>query len=344
MGEQGPHSSEPLAGHRLFRSRDIDATRAAVAQKFCAHRLQPGRDAGDFDALHNHVSGQGLSLNYLRYGAEVEIDPGELSRFYLIQIPLDGGAEIRCGNRLVEAGRKCASVLNPTIATKMRWGAGCRKLLVQIDRAALHRVAEELIGAPLDHAVVFDPEMRLERPALADWRKRVECCVRAAEQGLAFGASGYRFQERIEEELIFGFLEAQPGSISHFLLGQRDAPAAPQIRRARDFIHEHFSEALTLAEIARAAGCGVRSLQTGFRDHYGVSPMQYLARLRLNWRITSYRRHRRGRGSRKLPMVLASPMRGGFPSPIARPSGKAPARRFAGVCEVQRPSRLVLRG
>lgn len=282
MGEQGPHSSEPLAGHRLFRSRDIDATRAAVAQKFCAHRLQPGRDAGDFDALHNHVSGQGLSLNYLRYGAEVEIDPGELSRFYLIQIPLDGGAEIRCGNRLVEAGRKCASVLNPTIATKMRWGAGCRKLLVQIDRAALHRVAEELIGAPLDHAVVFDPEMRLERPALADWRKRVECCVRAAEQGLAFGASGYRFQERIEEELIFGFLEAQPGSISHFLLGQRDAPAAPQIRRARDFIHEHFSEALTLAEIARAAGCGVRSLQTGFRDHYGVSPMQYLARLRLN--------------------------------------------------------------
>ena len=31
-------------------------------------------------------------MNYIRYGTDVEIEPGELGSFYLIQIPVKGHA------------------------------------------------------------------------------------------------------------------------------------------------------------------------------------------------------------------------------------------------------------
>ncbi|MCO8272143.1 AraC family transcriptional regulator [Actinoplanes sp. TRM 88003] len=54
------------------------------------------------------------------------------------------------------------------------------------------------------------------------------------------------------------------------------------LRRATSFIEEHPANPLTVAEIADAAGVGIRALQTAFRRHLGVTPMAYLRRVRLD--------------------------------------------------------------
>jgi hypothetical protein len=82
-----PMTPRPLARFSLFESSDLDEARERVARVFCPHRLDMiGR--GSFDACHNHVSGERLSLNYIQYGAKTLIAPGELTDFYLLQIPL----------------------------------------------------------------------------------------------------------------------------------------------------------------------------------------------------------------------------------------------------------------
>ena len=91
-----PMTPRPLARFSLFESSDLDEARERVARVFCPHRLDMiGR--GSFDACHNHVSGERLSLNYIQYGAKTLIAPGELKDFYLLQIPLSGGAAISNG-------------------------------------------------------------------------------------------------------------------------------------------------------------------------------------------------------------------------------------------------------
>ncbi|MFD0427713.1 helix-turn-helix transcriptional regulator [Streptomyces zhihengii] len=56
-------------------------------------------------------------------------------------------------------------------------------------------------------------------------------------------------------------------------------PAA--VRRAVDHIHDHAARALTLADLAQAAGVTGRALQYGFARHLNTSPMAYLRRVRL---------------------------------------------------------------
>lgn len=275
-------SAEPLSAHRLFQTSDIEVARRNVAGKFCSHELRPEGDHAGFEVCHNHAAGRGVSLNYLRYGSDVTINPGELTGFYLVQIPLRGRAEVRNGRRTVQASAEVASVLNPTRETRMTWTKGCEKLLLQIDREALQRTAERLLGRSLPQPVVFHPELSFFDPALWAWRDKLLASVEAAQSGAAFGAAEHRHQELFEEELIAGLLLAQDSSIHHMLdVGLQRASSA-QVIRARSHILECLSDPLTIGEIAQAAGCSVRALQMGFKERFGFTPMQYLQRARLD--------------------------------------------------------------
>lgn len=91
------------------------------------------------------------------------------------------------------------------------------------------------------------------------------------------------------------------------------APAA--VRRAVAFMTEHAAEPVRLAEIAAAAGLGVRALQYGFLRHYGTTPTRYLQHLRLD------RAHR--------DLQAADPGRGDTVAAIAARWGFAKPSRFA---------------
>ncbi|MGH1590077.1 helix-turn-helix domain-containing protein [Methylobacterium phyllosphaerae] len=57
--------------------------------------------------------------------------------------------------------------------------------------------------------------------------------------------------------------------------------APRRLRRAIDYIEAHLATALTLADVATAAGIGVRSLQNTFRTELGRTPVQFIIDRRL---------------------------------------------------------------
>ncbi|MGR3759894.1 AraC family transcriptional regulator [Roseobacteraceae bacterium NS-SX3] len=272
----------PLAAWNAFCSRDPDEARVQVAQKFCDHRLAPGGPSRRFDAVHNHVRGQAVSLNYMRYGSAVTIDPGALGSFYLVQVPLSGMAEVISNGAAVDAGRQVATVLNPTRETRMTWGAGCEKLLLQIGREALHAVAEKAVGHRLAGPVVFATGMPFEREGLRRWRRQLAACVQATDAGRGMGAWPAAQQALIEEQLILGLLQSQPSNISHFFDAAVPEVAPVQLRRAQEHILQNLGEALTVGGIAAAAGCSIRSLQLAFQTHLDCTPIEYLRDRRLD--------------------------------------------------------------
>lgn len=274
-------TGEPLAAHRLFLSRDLDEARDVVSRTFCPHRLTLARTDERLDTVHNHVAGRDMSLNYLRYGAGVIIEPGELGRFYLVQVPIRGSASVQNGRREVAAGGATATILNPTLATRMAWSGDCEKLLIQIDRAALHRVAEALTGHDLPLPVIFDPALSLEAETTGAWARKAAACFAAAEAGHAFGSEAGQRQALIEETLITALIAAQPSNIRHLVQDRAAGPSSRQVKRGQAYIHARLSEPLTIAEVAEAAGCSLRSLQLGFQQHFGCSPLAYLRRQRL---------------------------------------------------------------
>lgn len=275
--------ADPLSGYSLFQTGDVEFARAAVAQNFCDHTLSVGADRGNFDAVHNRARGQTLSLNYIRYGSEVDINPGELTNFYLVQIPLSGAASVRNGRTKVETTSRIGSVLNPTRETHMVWHGGCEKLLLQIDMSALHQTAERLLGQSIPRPITFVPEVNRSSPALKRWEQKFRAAVIVANQNGAFGHNVHKYQALFEEELISSFLQAQPSNIYHMLTNACAPVSSVQINRARAFICEKLADPITVSQIANAAGCGVRNLQLSFQQSFGCTPLSFLQQQRLDY-------------------------------------------------------------
>lgn len=60
-------------------------------------------------------------------------------------------------------------------------------------------------------------------------------------------------------------------------------PALPErLRIVRDFINEHYTEAITLSHLAHLANWSVPHFSEEFRRHIGESPIDYMIRLRLH--------------------------------------------------------------
>ncbi|WP_183093747.1 helix-turn-helix domain-containing protein [Nocardioides stalactiti] len=60
------------------------------------------------------------------------------------------------------------------------------------------------------------------------------------------------------------------------------SPRPATVERALAFIDQRAAEPLTVAEVAAAAGVGVRALQHAFELYAGATPMEHLRRVRLD--------------------------------------------------------------
>jgi transcriptional regulator GlxA family with amidase domain len=86
-------------------------------------------------------------------------------------------------------------------------------------------------------------------------------------------------ERRWQEAALLELLMAWPHSHSRML--GTDGAARTAVDRALDFMQADPGAALTLEDIATAAGVGIRALTRGFEKRFGTSPMRYLVQVRL---------------------------------------------------------------
>lgn len=269
-----------LEQHTLVDTRSPEEARQEIGRIFCPHFLSPrDRKADGFHALHRSAPQRGYSLNFVSYGAEVDIDPGELTNFFLLQIPLTGSASVTCGNdtALASPGR-IASLLSPTLPTRMRWSDGCDKLIVLIERDALQRQCEQLAGravGKVEFATAVDTASPAGRLLLGQVRLMMEAVE--ADTG-AFGDYLARLGEGLASLLITSLAHSQRKAI--------DAPALPAsstvVGRAEAWLRANIDRSFAVADIAQEVGTSLRSLQEGVRRERGTTLSQMIETIRLD--------------------------------------------------------------
>ena len=268
-----------LKDHELFRSRDLDEARERVAAIFCPHRLETLGAGAVFDARHHHLRGQGLSLNYIEYGAKTRIAPGELGGFYLLQIPLEGGAEIVNGGQSYASTPERAAILNPHLPTRMTWEEGTRQVLVQISKQVMQDHLAQVLGGSSDRTLTFDGPLDLTMGPGAALRRLVLWLVAEVDAGHPPIGPGLMARQ-IERTVVSGLLEA--GHDHHAQMARVQAAPRPRhLRQAESFIEAHLDRQITLEDVAQAAGISPRGLQLAFRDFRGTTPLAFWREARL---------------------------------------------------------------
>ena len=96
-------------------------------------------------------------------------------------------------------------------------------------------------------------------------------------------AAELRHLESLERSLISGLLISQVHSYTEQLAAD-PSRRAPQtaIDRVVEEIQRAPDRGYTLADLARVAGISARSLQYGFQERHGTTPMRYLRQVRLD--------------------------------------------------------------
>jgi len=281
-----------LAAFNRVSTDSVDAAADAVGRIFCPHRLTPEhRTSPDFFALHNCAVFGGLSVNYVAYGGSVSIDPGCLERFFLLQIPVHGSSRIQTAARdIVTAPGASASLLSPTIPTRMTWQGNCAQLILLVDRRLLEQRAAALSGRPAG-AVEFEPAVDLSSPSGRAIQSQILDLVDLAERLGPQRPLSPMAAANLRETLLGGLLHGQHHSASDAIdrFGGRAETLPRSVRRAREYLHAHADEPLDLEQLATAAGTGIRALQLGFQRHFGTSISEMLRDIRLahlNARLT----------------------------------------------------------
>lgn len=275
--------AERLAEFARVTTDDVDQAAEQIGRIFCPHDLKPAQArASGFSARHNCAAFDGFSLNYVAYGGTVSIDPGCLDRFFLVQVPLTGTAHICAGASGFDAAPdRTASLLSPTIPTRMMW-RDCAQAILLLDRRMVEQRAAALSGRATG-AVEFDPAIDLNaasgRHLQTSLAELMSLAERLGPSGRLSPVAMADWREALLDRLLNGRRHGLSDAIWTFSGQAERLPRA--LRVARDYLAENAGEPLDLAQLAGASGIGIRALQLGFRRHFGVSISKMLLDMRL---------------------------------------------------------------
>ncbi|CAB3638504.1 AraC-like ligand-binding domain-containing protein [Achromobacter pestifer] len=269
----------PLNRHCLLNSGNVSEITDQVSQHLWSHRMCVAQGKPLRSQLYGVFFGS-AALFDLHYGAEVEIDAGDIASYYLIRITLQGSGQVTLGNRHAVMREGGLTISSPSEPSVISIGRDCRNLILRVERQALEHQLQRLLDRPLRHALVFDLEVDADAPGLAAVRETLDYLCRLYQhpaingvtQTLATGFSDY---------LLALLLTQLPHNYSDLLRADHRQPLPQHVRRARDYIETHVDETISLADLAAHCGVSIRTLQNGFAQFLKQSPSDYVRNQRL---------------------------------------------------------------
>ena len=219
-----------------------------------------------------------ISLNLMRIGPSVDVWPGALEHFYLVQIPIHGAVQISLGNERVLCAGTTAAVISPGEDLRLRWSDNCAQLMVQIPRETIEARLAERFGCRQQHPLKFQTAFDLKNPAGRDWRALLNFTVRSVDKGGLFSRDP--LCDDLEDLLLSSLLATQPHNYDGEL-HNGDGAVPYYVVRAEREMREHMAMRLKVARLAAGAGVSERTLHDGFRRFRATTPMGRLTALRL---------------------------------------------------------------
>ncbi|MGY1703923.1 AraC family transcriptional regulator [Geodermatophilus sp. SYSU D00697] len=271
----------PLQRFPLCRSSDVSEFTSRLNAVYYPAEVRPqvtGRfpAASVLHALHE----PDFTLGYIRPGGDVQVTPDQDATTYHVNLVLSGSVVAVSGSDEVLVQPGSAAVHGARERHQLRARAGSGLVGMKLSRDLVEAELAAMLGRQVTGPVRWAPAFDLRTGAGRSWLSLVRFTLAELDSpGLLDSPLVRRRQVRT---LVAGLLAAQPHNYSAALT-EAASPLRPRtVRRAQEFIRDHYAEPLTVTDVAAAAGSSVRRLQEAFGTAFGLSPMTYLRDVRLD--------------------------------------------------------------
>ena len=282
IASHGPESADSPDIHVV--RRDADGARSWMSAICGPHWLKVSAPSRlQFQHSGNVLKSMSTTMGFIEYGTDVTvgIDTGTPLNCYSVSLPVSGQQELAVRGTLLTSDHDTGVIVSPDADQQLTIAGNCRKLLVAIPRPAMRQVLEELLQRPAERALVFEPGMDAANGRQASWWRMVRHMVSEMEGSAADLYGNTFFSADLEKALIKGLILSQPSNYSDELARALDTKQPHYLVRAREFIHANAKNDLALEDIEAVAGVPRYKLFEGFRQYFGMSPMAYLRKFRL---------------------------------------------------------------
>jgi AraC-like DNA-binding protein len=278
------HTAEtPLRRFNLFRGAGLENLEASSTDWFTSCRVRPLGPTRETSTASVFATTLGpVKLVYAQNsGPQMAVDFTQQEPNYVAMFALDGVNRILVDDEQAVCSAQRATILSPQMVARMNLSGQYAQLHLRIERSALERHLEQMLGRAVTKPIRFRMDMDLTRPALASWMQGVRVLVQDLDEpsGLSAVARGVH---PWSDFLMTGLLLAQPHSYSEALGRMAESTFRPQsLKRAVELIEKDPAGDLSLTRICSVAGIGPRALQREFKEYVGTTPREYLQWVRL---------------------------------------------------------------
>jgi hypothetical protein len=153
------------------------------------------------------------------------------------------------------------------------------RYIIEVPRELFQSVVLRHYGIDIDARPHFEPAVPAVQPLCSLIRHLAE----AALAGLLDDSTPHArvLAGQFRDLIVTTLLAGTQNSLSVTLLKASSPATTRHIRRALDFIEANLENVISIEMLAGAAGCTPRTLQLGFRDHLGTTPLAMLKKRRL---------------------------------------------------------------
>lgn len=270
-----------LADREIFYTEDVREATELLSKVFSPLALDVrGVAAKQFAATVHGVRLRNVSLLYADLAVDATIDIPATGPYFAVHMPTNGRLVCTLDGHELKANTTLAMVTSPGMPLSMRLDQDSPQLVVRIEAEALDRHLTRLLGRSLPRPIVFDPALDLTSDAAMRWNIAVQLLHAEVFYPGSLVRRGQGIGS-IEELMMSSLLLLQPSNYHEQLVRPEAQAGRRVVRDTMDYIDDHLQERITMEDIARHVHMSVRSVQQGFREELGTTPMLYLKERRL---------------------------------------------------------------
>ncbi|GAB1695007.1 AraC family transcriptional regulator [Krasilnikovia sp. M28-CT-15] len=263
-----------------FETEDVDDARARIEQALMPLEIAVLTAGQPYRCRYEQLGFGPLRVNRAFHSLGVRVGVPDLQGGYTVAFAGEGRMRSRHRGVETEISTAAASVYRPVGDILVRSTDASLTHTVVVDRQALETTLSALLGRAVEGPILFGASLDLTGPAERSWARLVQTLT--AEITNPDGLATHPLvMQPMTDAVLRGLLltaEHPDREALHRPVGpSRSAP----VRRAIDAIHTDPAQPFTLSVLARSAGVSVRTLQQGFSEQVGTTPMGYLRKVRL---------------------------------------------------------------
>jgi hypothetical protein len=251
-----PPSERTLLTEDEFRSQEwapLDRRR---------FRIEP--ESYRTESLMTNVGALRLSRNFHNRAKETTIRAPGVDGFAISMIERGAGQLILPGSHEPVVGNASTGLIySVEPGTRLTASDLQSRLFLRLPAMLLRRKVEALLEGQQVEAIEFQPTFDQTRGAGATIRRMSDFLFAELEHSDTLLTNEIAILS-FEDNLVLSLLVGLPHNYTQRLARQKAAAAPSNVKRAEAFMRANAEMRLTIAEIAEAAGCGVRALQMRF--------------------------------------------------------------------------------